>query len=333
MAKPAITISIVPNRYYNMFCYNQVQILYVIDHIKRTSIQYTSYSRRMNIILDTREHDLYEKLLACSAASTTSLPINIIKETLPLGDVILRRRREGAADATEDVVLIERKSIPDLLASIKDGRYKEQSFRLSNSTEFAHHNVIYIIEGIIQHQPSYIKKQIYGAITSLNYFKGFSVLRTSSVIETAELLLHMAEKIEKELSTVGGKRPAAAVAASATTEEPAPAATAAEEYTAVVKKVKKENITAENIHSIMLSQIPGLSGNTATQIMREFGSIPSLIDRLRENPDCLRDIKVASSSSASAPRKINKPVIENIKLYLLGSSVSKEAVGVADAAT
>ena len=44
------------------------------------------------------------------------------------------------------LLIIERKSLNDLASSIKDGRYAEQSFRLSN-IEHHNHNIVYLIEG------------------------------------------------------------------------------------------------------------------------------------------------------------------------------------------
>ena len=41
-------------------------------------------------------------------------------------------------------------------------------------------------------------------------------------------------------------------------------------YSSVVKKVKKDNITADNIGEIMLCQIPGISSTTAGAIMTHF---------------------------------------------------------------
>ncbi len=60
---------------------------------------------------------------------------------LPLGDIIL------VDDSTTiEKVIIERKTLYDLAASIKDGRYNEQSFRLNN-VSLPNHNIIYLIEG------------------------------------------------------------------------------------------------------------------------------------------------------------------------------------------
>ena len=95
----------------------------------------------MKIILDEREALLYSSTLALLENEKTPFPtIKLSKEVLPLGDILLKNN--------DDVLLliIERKSISDLLASIKDGRYEEQSFRLLNSAD--KHSIVYIIEGM-----------------------------------------------------------------------------------------------------------------------------------------------------------------------------------------
>jgi ERCC4-type nuclease len=89
----------------------------------------------MLIILDEREHGLFEKLAPL-------LSTNLTKQVLPLGDILIQ------TDDGIDVLLIERKSFSDLLASIKDGRYEEQSYRLLHSSGFAPHSIIYLIEGM-----------------------------------------------------------------------------------------------------------------------------------------------------------------------------------------
>jgi hypothetical protein len=85
------------------------------------------------------------------------------------------------------------------------------------------------------------------------------------------------------------------------------------DYSSVVKKVKKDNVTPENIGQIMLSQIPGISSQTAIQIIGMFdGSLTRFIDGIRENPDCLNGLQIGTGEKK---RKVNKSVIENIKLY------------------
>ena len=88
----------------------------------------------------------------------------------------------------------------------------------------------------------------------------------------------------------------------------------ASDYCGVVKKVKKENITPENIGEIMLCQIPGISSTSAIAVMREFKSVKNLIAKVNENEGCLKDINYVNTKGQT--RKINKTVIANIIKFL-----------------
>jgi hypothetical protein len=149
----------------------------------------------MKVIIDDREHSLYEKCESILASlSKPSLSI-LSKEVLQLGDILIK------TDDNKPVLLIERKSFSDLLASIKDGRYEEQSYRLTHSSGFPGHSIIYVLEGMFsQLKNPAEKKIIYSAMTSLHMFKGFSVFRTTSIQETAEWIISMADKIDREFS-------------------------------------------------------------------------------------------------------------------------------------
>ena len=61
-------------------------------------------------------------------------------QQLHLGDIIICDEEDN------ELLMIERKTPADLAASIKDGRYNEQSFRLSNYKLHNHH-IIYLMEG------------------------------------------------------------------------------------------------------------------------------------------------------------------------------------------
>jgi len=142
----------------------------------------------MKIILDIRENALIEKLGE-----------NIEKQQLPLGDVLIQ------SDDGKNIVIIERKSIADLLASIKDGRYEEQSHRLMHSTDVPRHHIIYVLEGNIQFLSGSEKKLVLSIIASLSIFKGFSVIRTMNLQETADMVVSMSEKIGRDMEK--GKSP------------------------------------------------------------------------------------------------------------------------------
>jgi len=271
----------------------------------------------MHIIIDERERDLYEKIDNIVNFSGNNTSIQISREVLPLGDILIR------TDGQRNVVLIERKSFSDLLASIKDGRYEEQSYRLIHSGEYSPHNIIYMIEGMYSQVRTPMEKRIIlSAMTSLNHFKGFSVCRTCSLNETAEHIVWMAEKMEKEFQR--GKRAAYTIGqavelqeggesvpeASNTLGEPQPSSA---NYCTVVKKVKKDNVTPENIGEIILCQIPGISSVTAMAIMKQYGTFSNLIDEIRSNPSSLENIVCENGGKT---RKISKTCAKNVIEYL-----------------
>ena len=253
----------------------------------------------MKVIIDERETNLYAKCLELNTFAT----LQIVKQVLPIGDILFK-----TDDDLKTLCIIERKSLADLLASIKDGRYEEQSYRLSNNGECSLHNVIYIIEGIMSTLRTPMEKRlVFSSIASLNYFKGFSVLRSSSVSETAELLLFTADKIAR--GTADGQQSAEGLVSSTNGEQ---------NYCTVVKKVKKENVTPENIAEIILCQIPGISSSNAIAIMKRFSSISDLIDKIRTDPNCLDDIRIESNGKS---RKIGKNCVDGIRNYLLPAAL------------
>ena len=284
----------------------------------------------MKIVLDNREHLLYDKIQAILFAAPKP-DLQVTFEPIPLGDIIIK------TDDDKTLLIIERKSIQDLLSSIKDGRYDEQSYRLSHSDECCPHNILYLIEGMFSVlRTSQEKKMCLSAILSLNHFKGFSVFRTTNMQETAEMVLAFADKLGREYGK--GKKgfymtPTTPVTTLSNTlipdienlgsqeqTEKGTEATGATEatfaaYASVVKKVKKENITPENIGEIVLSQIPGISSVTATAIIRHFGSLVGLINKLT-NPDLKKEFENITYVTNGKTRRIGKTAYESIVLYL-----------------
>lgn len=269
----------------------------------------------MKIKIDHREHDLIQSCKYFLEISPLYKEIKLEICNLPVGDIIL-------CDNTDsEKVLIERKTLSDLAASIKDGRYEEQSFRL-NGLPMPNHNIMYIIEGDlnkVQTFKSRIDKSVlYSAIFSLNYYKGFSVLRSQSIEETALMICHMMYKLKKGISenkdSYYRETNESQEEEINNTDEKETKETKEKNYSNVVKRVKKENITINNIGEIMLSQIPGISSTTATAIIQQFKSLPQLVISLKENPDCLKDIAYCNAKGQT--RKINKSAIEHVKLYL-----------------
>jgi len=262
----------------------------------------------MKIYIDERERHLINYL-------ENKTPL--VKTVLPLGDIVLKTDDDAA-----EVVIIERKSIADLLSSIKDGRYAEQSHRLIHSSGLPTHRIVYLIEGMFQGQTVQEKQRVYSAIVSLNQIKGFSVFRTWSVEETGDVLLNMADKLQREMTK--GKfslNRLNETVASDTVENTIDGVAKQNdtivhnEYCKVVKKIKKDNITPENMGEIMLCQIPGISSVNAIQLMKRFSTIANLIESVKADPQCLSQ---HTFEIGGKTKKINKNIVEAIQKYLVG---------------
>ena len=215
------------------------------------------------------------------------------------------------------------------MSSIKDGRYEEQSYRL-NGLNHHNHNIIYLIEGDVN-KGSFIHKGTsrdiaYSAMFSLNYYKGFSLIRSFSLEESATMICNMAYKIEKELDLKikkayytnkkekdeKDKKDEGDELLNMDEDE---VKCVPNDYVSVIKKVKKENITPDNICAIMLCQIPGISAVTAIAIMDKFKTMTDLLKEIELNPDCLNDI--TTTNAKGQVRKINKSSLSNIVQFLL----------------
>jgi ERCC4-type nuclease len=260
----------------------------------------------MRLIMDNREHDLIEK---CGLILTNQPNLTRIETAvLPIGDILMK------TDEGKDVLLVERKTLADLLASIKDGRYEEQSHRLKHASGFDSHNVIYLIEGMFSTLRTPLeKKLILSAITSLMYFKGFSVYRTASLQETAEFLIYMADKIDRNF--VKGVLPWYLSSKnepeqSDTTE----VGTLGPSYAGFVKKVKKDNITPENMGEILLCQIPGISSQYAQVILNHFGGFSTLLTKIKEGGSA-SEFENITYETKGKKRRIPKNCFEDISKY------------------
>jgi ERCC4-type nuclease len=243
----------------------------------------------MKLVIDNREP-------AELITTLQSRVDNISLENLELGDIIIKN------DNNEVVLIFERKSLADLISSIKDGRYKEQSFRLSHS-ELDNKYIYYIIEGnivsFLNKEKEPIKKMLFSSILSLSYKKGFSILRTSGLPETAEFIIRFYEKIkldESENSDMSTKAQSDAT------------------YSNVIKTSKKSNITTNNINEIMLTQIPGVSIHVAKTLMLKFKTIKDLTNALCEDNKCLSSIII---DYEGGKRKISKSVVETLIKFLV----------------
>jgi ERCC4-type nuclease len=271
----------------------------------------------MFIKIDTREQELFTKCQQIIEVVPKFKDIKIISQTLPLGDIIIN-------DGINDCVIIERKTFADLAASIKDGRYEEQSYRL-NGLQHHNHNIIYLIEGDIYRFNTFkerIDKQtLYSAMFSINYFKGFSVMRSNNLDETAMIACNMVYKLVGGLKS--GKTAFYKTVDNSLNNQNnntndkdnnEKKEVTEKDYCSVIKKVKKENVTPDNIGEIMLCQIPGISSASALAILLQFKTLPNLINTIQTDETCLNNICTTDPNGKT--RKISKTAIATIIKFL-----------------
>ena len=283
----------------------------------------------MEIILDYREKKLIETCFSLIQTNENFNKIVLKNENLHIGDIIIKHNNEVK-------IIIERKTISDLVSSIKDKRYEEQSFRL-DSLEHHNHNIIYLIEGSCEKQNKE-KQMIYSSIFSLNYYKGFSVFRSANINETAYIICNMVLKINNKNKNSYYKN----IYLQPETENVSQNQNKKEndilnvndedvnnedvndeehlkdnkEYCGLIMKKKSSMITPDNISEIMLCQIPGISNITAIEILKRFdGKINKLITSLNNDPKCIDNLSYTVPTTNKL-RKINKTSIDNIIKYL-----------------
>ncbi len=192
---------------------------------------------------------------------------------LDLGDIVIKK---------DNIILciFERKNINDLLASVKDTRYSEQSERLNN-LELNNNCIYYIIEGNRYNYSGSDEKTLYSCIYSLSYNKGFSILLSNNIQDTIKLVKEISLRLNENKS-----------------------------IKKEINLIKKPKVLKENIYSAMLSNIPGIGLSTAKEILSYFNNdITKLIIEVKNDNKCLNEIKINN-------KKLNKKIIENINNYI-----------------
>ena len=261
----------------------------------------------MKIIIDSREPIALQNLI--KEKINKNINLQIIIENLDLGDIQIFRNNSDIIPS----LIIERKSLNDLISSIKDGRYNEQSFRLNHS-KLHNHNIFYLIEGMIDHIKNEQSKQmIYSSMLSLSYFKGFSLINTNNITQSSNIIVKFIEKLNKEPNKVSFYNNNNESNNENNNENNNESNNIEKNYTQVIKSSKKSNITKDNILEIMLMQIPGVSSIVAAKISNNFKSLKNLLENLENNPDCLNNLKYDGEIN----RKFSKTTLINIKEYLL----------------
>ena len=139
-------------------------------------------SAKIELLIDNRERELKTFFSNYSSVKFDNLDI---------GDIVFRYHGDI-------VVLIERKTIGDLISSIKDGRYREQKLRILNHVP--RDKVIYLLEGGKISQNNYAGKLVWGSMVSMLIRDGIKIIRTIDVGESIQFIDRIYQRLTKDPS-------------------------------------------------------------------------------------------------------------------------------------
>ena len=237
---------------------------------------------RIILKIDTREttKDILEN------SSVIPADARVI-EALDIGDYVFQ------VDGVP-MIIIERKTVNDLAASIKDGRHREQKKRLE--ANYDKHQVVFLIEGNLQYNNSgyrfnHVDKQtVMSSIFNTMFRDRFHVFHTTGEQDTVHFLESLYTKIVKQTSEFLGFFQKPNVETHEDANEVA-------EYdvsrtsqlihqnkptkSKLISSVKSENTTPKMIFIAQLGVIQGVSDTVAQRISEKHSSMCELISFLK----------------------------------------------------
>jgi len=233
---------------------------------------------------------------------------NIIEiKNLEIGDIIIEINQKP-------LILIERKTIPDLASSISDGRLREQKHRISLSN-FNNSQIIYLIEGNIEQKlyGGINKKSIQGSIINTLVRDNYKVYKTYDIEETKYFLERLFMKILKDKDKLINLDSNISLKSNGESEQNG-------DYSKLANLSKKNQLTPDVFNKIILLQIPGISSNHINEIKKNYSSIKDLIlkynsiEKLEDRHILLENIIIELKNNKK--RKLGKVLSKRIYEYL-----------------
>lgn len=230
----------------------------------------------MELIIDNRESKLKQHFEDY---------MNVVIEQLDVGDIIFKYNNEI-------ISVIERKTLADLLSSVKDGRYNEQKMRLTNSG-IPIEKVMYLIEA-----PLIDDKTAFGCIIGMLLRDNIKVFRTTNINETIAFIDRIYHRLHENPEKI--------------------ICNTQMNYSETLKLKKKDNLTPKVCQILQLSQIPGISNRIAMCVLENYKSIYELC-KIYASQDDLENVTLLSDltfDSNGKKKKIGNLLSNRIYSYL-----------------
>ncbi len=286
-----------------------------------------------HLIIDNREKDL------------KSVFKDAEFKNLDLGDIQINYIKDGKEEL---FLLIERKTMSDLIASVNDGRYREQKKRLLESG-IPKERIMYLLEGSSDNIPGHFKT-LFGMIINTLFRDQLKVLRFINVEETIYFIKRIVEKLNKNDTDIlnlikntqkkgdnlndSSKKDLIELNKDSNQDSNQESINnelenqdTNLEYLSTIKLKKKDNLTQLNCSLLQLAQIPGMSLQNAKIIIDKYESIANLIksyydiDNDDKRSKMLSDLEINISNGKK--RKLGPVLSNRIYQYLFNIKIEQ----------
>lgn len=250
----------------------------------------------LECIVDTREQALFEDL-------RQRLLIPVKKEMLVLGDVVIQKK-----DGGEVLFVLERKTVRDLVHSLKDGRFHDQRRRWKEYRQ--HHPSVSIsvwIEGdlISADMDETMRSSLLNALFRLQSKHHVLVHQVRTRDAFVKSLMMVVDKLGKDPYHLVGVE----------TNDPNATMDAMSQH-------RKSSKSRETYWTDCLSLIPGVSSTTAQKIQTHFPSMRSFIEKWTENGEQVR--RQLSDVMISDKRRLGDKLADKILQHICVDQNIKE---------
>ena len=216
----------------------------------------------LECVVDSREQSLFEDL-------QQQLPIAIKKEMLVLGDVVIQKRHNG-----EVLFLLERKTVRDLVHSLKDGRFHDQRRRWKEYRQ-PHPSVsisVWLEGDLLSADMDHtMRSSLFNALFRLqskHHVLVHQVRTRDAFVKSLQMIVEKLGKDPYHLVNVETTDPKATMDA--------------------MRQHHKSSKSKETFWMDCLALIPGVSSTTAQKIQTHFPSMKSFFQKLTEDEIGLR---------------------------------------------
>lgn len=216
----------------------------------------------IELVIDVRERELIKRMEKVEG-------MNIIVSQLEIGDIIFRC-------GEENILVLERKTVNDLKASICDGRSREQKTRLLGT--ICKSRIMYLVEGCLDKDLNdkifnFPVDTLVGSLINTQFRDGIKVYKTASIYETVQFLIKLKNKLEKNVDDYFNDDEQII---------------SDKQYCSSLKKSKKSNMTPKIWFMNALCLIPQLTDTIAEVIVARYICISKLVEEYKKTPEHLR---------------------------------------------